>query len=91
MKREATYLTIVSVVAALLLALVVTAPARAVAPIVGNQTKTIAENSPNGTSPNPSQISGIDPEGQALTSEPTKTPRATRCGLSGTRRMRCTT
>ena len=53
MKREATYLTIVSVVAALLLALVVTAPARAVAPIVGNQTKTIAENSPNGTSPNP--------------------------------------
>ena len=67
MKREATYLTIVSVVAALLLALVVTAPARAVAPIVGNQTKTIAENSPNGTSPNPSQISGIDPEGQTLT------------------------
>ena len=67
MKREATYLTIVSIVAALLLALVVTAPARAVAPIVGNQTKTIAENSPNGTSPNPSQISGIDPEGQTLT------------------------
>jgi len=65
MKREATYLTIVSVVAAFLLALVISAPARALAPIIGNQTKSIAENSPNGTSVG--QITATDPEGQALT------------------------
>ena len=67
MKREATYLSIASIVAALLLALLVSAPARAAAPIVNNQTMTIAENSPNGTSPSPSKIAAFDPEGQPLT------------------------
>ena len=67
MKREATYLSIASIVAALLLALLVSAPARAAAPIVNDQTMTIAENSANGTSPSPSKIAAFDPEGQALT------------------------
>ncbi len=67
MKREATYLSIASIVAALLLALLVSAPARAAAPIVNDQTMTIAENSANGTSPSPSKIVAFDPEGQALT------------------------
>lgn len=62
MKREATYLSIASIVAALLLALLVSAPARAGAPIVNNQTMTIAENSANGTSPSPSKIAAFDPE-----------------------------
>ena len=66
MKREATYLTTVSIVAAFLLALLITAPARAIAPIIGNQTKSIAENTANGLSPNPSQITAADPEGQPL-------------------------
>ena len=66
MKREATYLSIASIVAALLLALLVTAPARAAAPIINDQTLTIAENSPNGSSPSPSKIASFDPEGQTL-------------------------
>ena len=37
MKREATYLSIASIVAALLLALLVTAPARAAAPIINSR------------------------------------------------------
>jgi len=67
MKRQATYLSIASVVAAFLLALIATTPARAAAPIVTpNQTFSIAENSPNGSSPTPSVFNAFDPEGKAL-------------------------
>ncbi len=64
MKRLATYLSIASVVAALLLALVVATPARAVAPIIIDQSMNIAENSANGTSLG--KVIAFDPEGQAL-------------------------
>lgn len=69
MKREATYLSILSVFAAFLWAMVVTVPARAAAPIITNQTLSIAENTPNGQSPTPSKVNAFDPEGQSLTYE----------------------
>ena len=67
MKSKATVLSLVSIVAAFLLTLVATVPARAVAPIFNNQTLTIAENSPNGATTTPSKLAVFDPEGQPLT------------------------
>ncbi len=66
MKSKATVLGLVSIVAAFLLTLVATVPARAVAPIFNNQTLTIAENSPNGATTTPSKLAVFDPEGQPL-------------------------
>lgn len=66
MKSKATVITIASLLAAFVLALVATTPARAAAPILSNQKLSIAENSPNGTATNPSKINAFDPEGQDL-------------------------
>ncbi len=68
MKRQATYLSIASVVAAFLLALIATTPARAAAPsIASDQTFSIAENSPNGSLLTPSVLDAFDPEGEPVT------------------------
>ena len=66
MKRQATYLSIASVVAAFLLALIMTTPTRAAAPIINNQTLSIAENSANGSSPTPSTVYAFDPQNRDL-------------------------
>lgn len=67
MKTRATVLSLASLFVALLLALVITAPARAQAPIFSNQTLTIAENSSAGASPSPSKPNAFDPEDEPLT------------------------
>ncbi|HQF71684.1 MAG TPA: cadherin repeat domain-containing protein, partial [Promineifilum sp.] len=68
MKRQATYLSIASVVAAFLLALIVTTPTRAAAPLITPDQKfSIVENSPNGSSTTPSVLDAFDPEGEPVT------------------------
>jgi uncharacterized repeat protein (TIGR01451 family) len=67
MKTRATILSLASLFVALLLALVITAPTWALAPIFNNQTLTIAENSFAGSSPSPSKPNAFDPENEPLT------------------------
>lgn len=67
MKSRATVITIASMLAAVVLALWATTPARAVAPIVNNQTLSIAENSPNTTATTPNKIAAFDPENGPMT------------------------
>ncbi len=67
MKNKATFLSLGSLLAAMIFVLVVTVPVLAAAPIMNNQTLTIPENSLSGASTNPTKISVFEPEGQALT------------------------
>ncbi|MCW5846032.1 MAG: cadherin domain-containing protein [Anaerolineae bacterium] len=66
MKNKATFLSSGSLLAALLLILVMVVPVFAAAPIMNNQTLSIAEGSADGTPTTPNKIVVFDPEGDHL-------------------------
>lgn len=67
MKTKSAVLSLGSLLAALVLVLFVTTPIFALAPVINNQTLTVAENSGNGTPTTPGTLDAWDPEGKPLT------------------------
>lgn len=67
MDKKATVLKLGLLAAALVLVVVVAVPVYAVAPLFGNQSVQIAENSPNGAFTTPKFLNATDPQGSPIT------------------------